>query len=546
MEREDRERASFAAKLGRGPAIADASGQLHDLLRVAAEDFPDTPHIQFRDLGWTFGESARLVDRLAAGLQARGLQKGDSVGLMMSNCPAYLYFCFALWRIGAVGVGLNPLYPDERVAGMLRFTKATLLVVLDHAEMTARAICKNCDAEVLTCRADALDLTPEPPVSLFAADTLGSLLRSDQPLVPTEISRCDLAMLQFTGGTTGFPKAAMLSHGNLLSAIAMGGSFMTRIREGADAWSAIAPLTHVTGLVLYAGVVTAFANRCIIVERFNPAELLEQLRDGMITVLTAIPTMITALLSQPAIGEIDWSRLSLVMAGGAPIPLDVQSRFIEAAGRPVLQAYGLTESAAAAAAMPEGAGKEYLKAVGKAAPGVEISVRDLNACDVLAEAGTLGEICLRGPNVIAGYLNDPAPAEHWMTDGYFRTGDVGRVDHAGFLFVEDRLKDIIICSGYNVYPRVIEEAVQACSGVGEVVAVSLPDAYRGETVAVAVALVAKSSLTLEGLQDMLQGRLSPFEMPKKLFLFDALPKTENAKLSRKLVRDIILSERQSG
>ena len=530
----------------RGPQIAANCDNLWALLEYTATAHPDAVHIVFRDQIWSYAESYALAIRASAGLQAMGIGKGDRVGLLIPNMPTYIILCFALWRIGAVGVGLNMLYPDARIAKMLQNVGAKMLIARDLPEEAGRAtaIGDEVDVSVLLCQADASDLRlsqQAPSDAVLGDNSLAALIATTGCVPPISVTHSDLAMLQFTGGTTGIPKAAMLSHGNLLTAVAMGSSGMHAVKQADEGWSAIAPFTHVTGLILYIGVNTAFAGRCVIMERFDPAELVTQLRDGVITVLTAIPTMITALLAQPSVQEIDWDKLSLVMAGGAPIPFDLQKRFMALTGRPVLQAYGLTETGAAATMLSCVENERHLRSVGQAVPGVEISIRDLNDAERPMADGEPGEICLRGANVITGYLDDPDPLSHYTGDGFFRTGDVGRTDSEGYLYIEDRLKDIIICSGYNVYPRVVEEAVQSIAGVREVVAVGIPDAYRGETVA--VALVKEGTpLTLDQIQQALMNTLSPFEMPKYLFSFDTLPKTENYKLSRALIRERLLKK----
>lgn len=526
----------------RAPAIASRCGQLSQLIDAAADSHGDACHLVFRDRNWTYAESRDLVLRLAAGLRTAGIDRGDRVALMLPNMPAYPLLCFALWRIGAVGVGVNLLYPDGRVADLLAAVDAKMLIVTDRPEDVARAQgqAERRALQILTCAADASDLLPESATDAGPA-ALASLLTHGSDTVDPVATRGDLAMLQFTGGTTGLPKAAMLTHGNLLSAIAMGASGMSDVRQGVEGWSAIAPMTHITGLVLYVGVCAAFAGNCVIMERFDPESLLAQLQGGTITVLTAIPTMITALLAQPGVETVDWARLSLVMAGGAPIPIELQKRFIAVTGRPVLQAYGMTETAAAAAMLGTVEREEQLASVGRAVPGVDLSIRDLDDCERVCDVGQLGEICLRGANIIAAYLGDDQPERLRTGDGFFRTGDVGRIDADGLLFIEDRVKDLIICSGYNVYPRMVEEAVQSIDGVREVVAVGLPDPYRGETVAVALVKDGEA-LTLDEMKAKLADRLSPVEMPKRLFLFDSLPKTENFKLSRSLIRQTLLDQ----
>jgi len=346
-------------------------------------------------------------------------------------------------------------------------------------------------------------------------------------------------MLQYTGGTTGTPKGAMLSHRALRSAAIAGLSCMPGIRRGEDAWHAPAPLSHISGLINYACIVTAAAGENLLVARFSTAELLEQLRRGRPTILTAIPTMLTALVQAPNTSEAQWSRVKHVLAGGAATPLELWRAFKALSGLSVQQAYGMTETAGAAACMPPGDIPDDGTATGTPMPGLHVEIRDLADPERPLPVGQTGEVCIGGDHLMDAYWGAADPRAPFTADGLMRSGDIGRITADGYLHVVDRLKDVVICSGYNVYPRVIDEAVLQHPAIAEAIAVGVPDSYRGETILVAAALRPGEVLSLDQLQAFLADKLSPIEMPKQLVILDQLPKSENGKLSRQLIRSAL-------
>lgn len=518
-----------------------ANDGLFQYLTRAADTHPQAVHLRFADHRVTYSESLANALRLAGALRERGIGPGDRVGLALVNGPAYVTLCYALWRLGAVGVGMNLLYSAEHLAHQATDAGVSLLFGVDlpnaRQKLDRAAAAAGCD--LILCAADGAEFggSANRPTGLAA---LLDAARVD-PATPMPAAGA-VAMLQYTGGTTGLPKGAALSHRAMMSAAH---SFLTsfpRLDRGCETLYAAAPMTHVSGLMAYVCVTTAMAGEILLVPRFDPAELADQLRAGRISFMGVIPTMLTALLRVEGLGDIPWERLKYVMAGGGPTPAELIRRFHAVSGIWVQQSYGMTETCGVGVTMPVEAISGNLDATGAPIPGVAVELRSIDDPSVSVGPNEPGEICVGRDCLMDGYWG-VVGGDHLTHDGLMRTGDIGIFDSAGLLQVVDRLKDMVVCSGYNVYPRVIDEAVAQHPDVIEAIAIGVPDEYRGETILVAAVLRPGASLTLEALQWFLEPRLSAIEMPKQLVLMDSLPKSENGKLSRLLVREALEKSR---
>jgi long-chain acyl-CoA synthetase len=526
--------------------IAVEPRSLRHLLDAAVDDCGDRPFLTYRDRTLTYAETASIVDGLAAGFQARGVAKGDRVALCMPNHPAYAITVFALWTIGAVGVGLNPLYAVPTLAAQLADSAPKFLVTVDdealHSKL-AQAWGAAPSGEILTVRTDAEDLIsagPKPAIGNALADLLHG---ASAPVRPDLDPAADLAMLQYTGGTTGVPKGAMLSHANIYINTHQIGAWWPSLARGLERGAATAPFSHITGLtgVLLVGV--ANAAEIVVIERFSPQAFFEASRGRPFSFMAAIPTMLVALMNSPFVNDINWSSVKFILSGGAPTPVEVQAGFRKATGITVQPGYGLTEtSPGVAVSHPIRADDDA--STGYPLPGTIISIRSTTDPTIEVPLGTPGEICVAGPQVMKGYWQRPEETANSMVGGFYRTGDVGYLDETGKLFINDRLKDIIIASGYNVYPTNVENALYRHPAIQEAVVLGMPDSYRGETVAAIVSLKAGAdTLTLADLTAFLNDSLSPIEMPKHLEVLPELPKMPTGKLSRAMLRDLVLRHR---
>jgi len=510
------------------------------LLSEAAADYAERPHLTFKDASWNYAQTATIARRLSGGLLQRGVREGERVGICLSNTPHYPIACFALWGIGAAGVGMNPIYSARQLELIIRDSGVRFVLASDDANLSKlRQVASATGIELILCRPDASDL--EPPLELEASDgelTFESLAASEQAMW-LHNSPDALGMIQYTGGTTGAPKGAVLTQAHIWHAAYQIRNWQHRIRDGREAWYAAAPCSHITGLVNYIVMPTIVGGEVILTERFSPRELIALMRATRVTMITAIPTMLTALIAEPDASDVDWSGVRHVLVGGAPVSAELARRFAAVTGLSVQQGYAMTETTGSGVAMPYAPLHGHLNATGVALPEVRVEIRRLDDPSQPVTPGEAGEVCFAGPNVIQSYWGRPLGESERTADGLLRSGDIGRLTDDGVLYVVDRLKDVIICSGYNVYPRTVEDAVLEHPAVAETVAIGVADSYRGETVLSVVALKDGVDLTLDELQSFLRERLSPVEIPKRLEIVEALPKTENAKLSRQAVRQLI-------
>lgn len=511
---------------------------LAGVLTQAAQRFPDHRHLSFHNRAWTYVQTERLARRLARGLRELGVAEGERVGVLLANTPHYPLACFALWGLGAAGVGMNPLYSARQLQLMARDAGVRFVITADGPNLAkAQELAEAVGCRLIVCRSDAADLDGEGGADTAPGEISLAELLAAEPLAAWADGGAErLAMIQYTGGTTGAPKGAMLTHANIWCAAHQIRNWLHGIRDGREAWYAAAPFSHITGLINYIVEPALVGGEAILTERFSPRELLDLVRNQRLTILTAIPTMLSAILAEPDAGELDWSGVIHVLVGGAPVSGELARRFHALSGRWPQQGYAMTETSGSGVAMPNSLVSGHEEATGVPMPEVPIEVRAIDDPGRRCAPGERGEVCFGGPNVIASYWNRPLTAQELTPDGLFRSGDIGYLSEDGVLYVVDRLKDVIICSGYNVYPRTIEDAVLEHPAVAETVAVGVPDDYRGETVLSVVTLRAGAELSLPELQAFLREKLSPIEMPKRLEILDVLPKTENAKLSRQAVR----------
>jgi long-chain acyl-CoA synthetase len=482
---------------------------MRTLLERAAERFGGRPAMWDAGRRWTFAELDALADRVAAWLLERGIRPGDRVAIRMPNDPAFPIWAHGVWRVGATLVGINPLYAEEAAAGILADSGArVLLTVDDGARLEAEAVVTDLESEVLSCTG---------------------------PVRRVDVAPGDVAVLQYTGGTTGAPKGAMLTHANLAAHARQFRACCPELVEGEERLFSAVPMTHVSGLALAVVLSAALAAEMIIVPRFAAEEAVALIDELRPTFLPIVPTMATALLRLAAGPADRWSSVKVLTCGAAPLAPDLQRRFEALTGCAVRPSYGATEMTAMATLSPPGEAPPGSS--GRAVPDTVVEIRSTDDPDVVRGPGERGEIAVRGPQVAAGYWNRPEETATYLAGGAFRSGDVGHLDEDGFLFVVDRLKDMIIASGYNVYPATVERAVFTHPAVAETLVIGVPDEYRGETVKAYVVLHPGHTLELEELQEHLRGRLSPMELPRLLEIRDSLPKTAVGKLSRRHLRE---------
>jgi long-chain acyl-CoA synthetase len=530
------------------------------VLDDSAAKWPDRPALEFMGKRITYAELKSLTDRAAKGLQALGVGPGIHVGLYLPNTPHYVIAFFGVLKAGGTVVNYSPLdaaqvlehkiadsrtdvlftldlaalYPQ--MAAMLGKTRLKKLVVGNMAEMSPApdAVAAQMKAGKLT-----VETTKDDRHVSFAA-----LLDNDGDYVahPVTDPREQIAVLQYTGGTTGLPKGAMLTHGNLTGACAQYTESVQGtprvLDEGQERILAVLPPFHIYALSVNMMLGIRLGAELILHPRFDAEAALKDISTKKVTSFPGVPTMFTALLAHPDIGKYDLNSLKYCGSGGAPLPLEVAQRFQQATGCPLSEGWGMTETSPTGTFTPVH-GKRKANSCGIPLPRIEIRMLDIENPSRYVGIGERGELCIRGPNVMKGYWNKPeATAEVTTFDGMLRTGDVAIMDDEGFVFIVDRTKDMILCSGFNVYPRVLEEAIYEHPAVAEVCVIGVYDEYRGQSPKAFVTLKdGAEPFTLEDLQAFLKDRLGKHEMVHGLDIRAELSKTPVGKLSKKDLYD---------
>jgi long-chain acyl-CoA synthetase len=519
------------------------------LFDQAVTRYASRPCLEFLGRRWRYAEIGAQVMRVAEGLRRLGVVKGTRVGLCLPNSPFYVVSYFAALRLGAVVVNFNPLYTEAEMASQAADAGAELMVTVDLDPVLPRVLAllgKGSVQRVVVCRfAEALPWLKGAAFGLLQRKRIVAAPRGDARVVQwsallasppmqalLDVAPTDLAVLQYTGGTTGTPKAAMLSHGNLTANLQQVHAWAPVYQPGQERVMAVLPFFHVFALttVLNAGIL--WGSELVMLPRFDVASLLQTIRRTRPTVFHGVPTLFKAVLDAGAT-QADLASVKLCISGGAPLPLEVKRAFDTASGCNLVEGYGLTEASPVAFCNPV-EGENRAGTIGLPLPGVTAEIRDPEAPEKVMPQGERGELCLAGPNIMQGYWQRPEEtARSFTPDGMLRTGDIGLMDADGYVTLVDRLKDLIICSGYNVYPRTIEEALYTHPDVVAATVVGMKDAYRGESPAAFVQLKPGATATADDLRAHLKARLNPIEMPRLIELRPELPRTAVGKLSKK-------------
>jgi long-chain acyl-CoA synthetase len=522
---------------------------LHAVLDDAVARFPDNGCVQFLGKKYSYRDIDRLVGCAAKGLQGLGVGKGVQVGLFLPNCPYFVIFYYAVLKVGGTVVNINPLYAEEEVLRQLRDSETRTVVTLDVRSLHPKllAVMEQAGLEkVIVCRmADAL---PFPQNTLFTLlkrreiaripvdgrhVSFRTLIANDGRFQPVTIDpQRDLALLQYTGGTTGAPKGAMLTHANLYANTMQTAMWFARMDIGRERILGVLPLFHVFAMTAVMNAGISQGAELILLPRFRLDTLLQTIHKKRPTLLPGVPTMFAAIIGYKQLEKYDLSSLKFCLSGGAPLPMRVKEEFERLTGCTLVEGYGLTETAPVVAVIPPfGLYKE--RSVGLPLPQTIVEVTSLDDPLRVLPVGVTGELCVRGPQVMAGYWHRPEETAATMAGGRLHTGDVGHMDEEGYVFVTDRIKDLMLVGGYNVYPRMVEEAILRHPAVEDVAVCGIPDDYRGETVKAFIVLRPEQKLTLAELKAFLRDKLAPFEIPRSIAFRKTLPRTLIGKVSRK-------------
>ena len=539
------------------PADIDLGG--HDSLKTLVEsslrEFKNLP--AFSNMGTTlsYGEVDELSRYFAAFLQgSAGLTPGDRVAVMLPNVLQYPVALFGVHRAGMAAVNVNPLYTPRELKHQLQDSGARAIVILENFAAVLEQVIADTDVQtvIVTSLGDLLHPVKRvvtnlvvkrikklvPAYQLPDAIPLRRALSDGhwQPFEDVAVGSDDVAFLQYTGGTTGISKGAVLTHRNMLSNVLQSEAwFQGYLSRGADVAITALPLYHVYSLTCNLLNFLHVGGHMILIT--NPRDLrsfVGDLKRYPCTFISGVNTLFNALLNDPDFARLDFRNLRISSAGGMAVQRAVAERWKEVTGNTMLQGYGLTETSPVVTSNPPDVA-EFTGSVGLPLPSTEVSIRDEQGESL--EIGEVGEICVRGPQVMAGYWNRPSETAAVMLDGgWLRTGDMGRMDEQGYLFIEDRKKDLIIVSGFNVYPNEIEDVVMQHPGVLEVAAIGVPDERSGE--AVKLFVVKKDpGLSAEDIKAHCRGALTGYKVPRLVEFRDELPKTNVGKVLRRALRD---------
>ena len=533
---------------------------VQSVLETAAGRFGAKPALDFMNKRITYAELDALANRAAAGFQKLGVKPGVHVGLYLPNTPHYVIAFFGVMKAGGVVVNYSPLDALSTLQLKVNDSETDILVSLDLASLYPQAEKLLGSTRLKTLIVgEFAEMTPAPaPVKaqMAAGGMLAEVRRDGAHVAFKDLIDNDgryqahalgpledeLAVIQYTGGTTGSPKGAMLTHANLTAACSLYTEVMTRsadgLRVGEERFLCVLPLFHIYSLTVVMLLGFRLGAELVLHPRFDPAAALKDIVEKKITVYLGVPTMHVALLSVPGVESMDLSSLRLCGSGGAPLPVAVQDRFEAIVGRTLTEGWGMTETAPIGTFNPR-EGRRRPSSCGLPYPGTQMKFVDVADPEREVKVGERGEICVKGPNVMKGYWKKPEATANSMTaDGFFRTGDVGYMDEDGFVFIVDRTKDMLLCGGFNVYPRNIEEAIYQHPTVEEASVIGIPDDYRGETPKAFVKLKAGAApLTLEEMKAFLKDRLGKHEMIGAMEIRDDLPKTPVGKISKKDLRE---------
>jgi len=525
---------------------------LYKLLEDTVARHGTLPCTNFLGKVLTYAEIGELTDQIAAGLQGIGVKKGTKVGLFLPNSPIFIVYFFAVLKAGGTIVNYNPLYTVIELAEQVKDSDTELMVTLDlkvlFDKVEALVKSQTLSRAVVCSFAPLLPGTKAALFRLFKSKDLARPLASpvkehlvldadvrasEHKLRPVPIDPLtDVAVLQYTGGTTGTPKGAMLTHANVYVNVQQVISWVPDLVDGAERVLGILPFFHVFALTVVMNFGIAKAAEIIIMPRFSLDEALHLIDKTRPTAMPGVPTLFNALMNHSKIKSHDLSSLKFCLSGGAALPVEIKQQFEAVTGCNVIEGYGMSETSPVVTANPlEGPVKAG--SIGLPLPGTTISLRDLADPTKEVAIGEKGEICIKGPQVMLGYYKRPKETADQMVGEFLRTGDVARMDAEGFLFIEDRIKDLIICSGFNVYPRRVEDAIYEHPAVAEVIVIGVKDKKRGEAPKAFVKLKPAMTVTAEEIFEHLKPRISKIEMPAEIEFRDELPKTMIGKLSKK-------------
>lgn len=532
---------------------------LHKLLEDTAERFPDSTAIIFPG---AFGDACKLTyhqlnddaNRMANALAGLGVQKGDRVALLMPNCPQFVISYYAAMKLGAVVVAFNPLYTPREIESQLNDCEAKVIIVLslfykNVAEVRART---KLEQVIVTYIKEYL-----PPVSRVLFSLLKEkkeghrpkigktqntyffqhlLLKSESTPRSAEVDPSDIALLQYTGGTTGISKGVIATHSNVISNIFQLKAWAIPVGfvSGKDTVMGVMPLFHAYGMITVMHLCVLEGLTMILLPRFVTKQVLKAINKYKPVFFPGVPTMYVAINNFPNVEKYDLKSVKACVSGAAPLPVDVQQKFEKLTHGKLVEGYGLSEAPVVVTCNPV-MGLRKVGSIGVPLPSVEAKIVDVERGDKEMPVGEIGELIVKAPQVMKGYWNRPEETSMVLRNGWLYTGDIAKMDSDGFFYIVDRKKEMIIAGGYNIYPREVEEVLYEHEKIKEAACYGVPDEYRGETVKVCVVLKEGQTATPEEIVEYCKTKLAKYKVPKKIEFRNELPKSPIGKVLRRVL-----------
>ena len=527
---------------------------LYDLLRATAEKYPNHTALIFQDNKISYKELDVLSDKFATALSDMGVKRGDRVALFLPNIPQFLISYYGSLKAGAIVTAVSPLFKERELEYQLNDSEAETIVALDlfyptvknvREKTKLKSIIVTSIAEylpplkrflgTLLKKVPTLKVAPEPGVYFFQ-----DLLAKYPPQPPkVEINpREDLVALQYTGGTTGVPKGAMLTHYNLVSNAVACFEWLQG-KEAEEVVLTVLPLFHIYGMTTSMNCPVYMAGTMVLVPRFDPLEVLKTIHKHKVTVFCGVPTMYAVLVARPDIAKYDISSIRFCVSGAAPLPPEVQKKFMELSGGVLVEGYGLTESSPVTHANPLDRTMKTVKigSIGLPWPDTDAKIVDVKTGKKSMPVGEVGELAVKGPQVMKGYWKMPKETKEVLRRGWLYTGDIGKMDEDGYFYITDRKKDLLKYKGYSVYPREVEDVIYEHPGVKICAVVGKPDPVAGEIPKAFVILKEGATATEEEIINFVKERVAPYKMVREVEFRKELPMTLVGKVLRRTLRE---------
>ncbi len=532
---------------------------LYYLLDEAVARWPENIALDFFGKTYSYERLGEMVNRIASGMQAIGVKKGTRVGLFMPNCPQYVMCYYAILKAGGTVVNFNPLYSGHEISHQLKDAHVEIMVTVNlrvtydklkpfigNSSLRKIIVCNFSEAMPMAKR--ALFVTAKtkdiafPPRDSYHV-TLNELLESEPLATPGNIiPDSTIAVLQYTGGTTGVPKGAMLTHSNLYINTKQCAEWMIGLEPGNETMLAVIPFFHVFAMTVALNLAIANGFTIIIHPKFNLKQVLSDITHKQPTLMPGVSTLYATINNARNLSNYDLSSIKMCISGGGPLPVEVKQKFEKLTGCVLVEGYGLTESSPVTHCNPL-IGINKTGSIGLPLPGTLVEIIDKDDRTRVLKQGEIGEVCIRGPQVMQGYLNRPDETDNVLRNGRLHTGDLGYLDADGYCYIVDRMKEMIIVGGYNVYPRNVEEEIYTHPSVAECAVVGLDHATRGQQIKAYIVLKEGCKLDGEALKAHLKPRITAYALPHVVEFRQTLPKSAIGKILKK---ELVAEEEAKG